>query len=83
MFFLLPLGGDTEYAKPPGTSSSEAHEIVEVWSVGTLLVWGSLGDESHLTFETVAAGILSTSAIGLVCFGLCRLGKRRAAHSHD
>ena len=81
--FLVPIGGDNEIDKRVFPDRIEHFAVYELWSLGTLVVFGIVFGESHLTKGTVAGGI----AIAVLSAGLTYVVVRAltalAHHGHE
>lgn len=61
---LIPIGYDKFVVKTQVEPVIQTEEILEVSSAGTLLVTGLLVGESHLTFATIATGLVLALVLG-------------------
>lgn len=85
--FLVPLGGDSEIEKRVYPDRIEHSTVHELWSLGTLAVFGTLVGESHLTRTTIVLGLAGTLSLAASAYGATRgvinLRRTRAASHRD
>ncbi len=68
--FLVPLGGDSEIEKHVYPDRIEHSTVHEFWSIGTLVVFGTLVGESYLTKMTVSLGLGAVVSLAFVAYGV-------------
>ena len=67
--FLVPLGGDSEIEKRVYPDRIEHFTVQELWSLGTLFVFGAFAGESHLTRTTIVLGLVLTLSLAALAYG--------------
>lgn len=78
---LVPIGYDKEVVKVQVEPVIETAEVLEITTIGTMIIMGTLTGEAHLTPATALMGIGLTLVSAFCAWAASALWSLRGSHS--